>query len=189
MLGSVSPMELYKYAVAGDLVLDSFPMSGGTAMIDMTCLGLPVLSLECPTGHMDYMHSSTGYCRKVSELSEKVKRLLSSEDAREANVVELQKKILVHIGPESWKNKVAKIISELPGRHKIRKFSCSLPEAPDDLDAYMIWSDLEVILNFSPFLEVYAFRGKRNWIFDKFFKFQKIKILFIKIGKRFSIFI
>lgn len=189
LLNSVPPVELYKYAMASDLVLDSFPMSGGTAMIDMTCLGLPVLSLECPTGHMDYMYSCAGYCKDVSDLSEKVKLLLSSEKAREINVTELQKKILMDIGPQSWMNKLKKIISELPKQHTIRKFSRSLPETLDDLDAYMVWSDLEVILNFNPFLVVYAFRGKRSWIFDKFFKFQRIEIFFIKIRNRFSVFI
>jgi len=42
--------ELYSQAAVG---LDSFPMSGGTVAVEMNVHGLPVVSLNCPTGLLD----------------------------------------------------------------------------------------------------------------------------------------
>jgi glycosyltransferase involved in cell wall biosynthesis len=50
-----------KYIEAADLGLDSFPMSGGTVVLEMLSNGLPVISMTCPTGHLDHTINSEWY--------------------------------------------------------------------------------------------------------------------------------
>ena len=52
---------------ASDLGLDSFPMSGGTAVLDMLSNELPFISLKCATGHFDVIHESPFYCQTLEE--------------------------------------------------------------------------------------------------------------------------
>jgi hypothetical protein len=66
-----------------DLVIDSFPMSGGTALSDVVESGMVTLSLRCVTGHLDYTYDTESYCATPEELIDKTHRLLDDTKYRE----------------------------------------------------------------------------------------------------------
>lgn len=76
--------DKYRYYLKNsDLIIDSFPMSGGTALSDVVESGKPTLSLCCVTGHLDYTYHTESYCSTPEELIDKTHRLLDDIKYRE----------------------------------------------------------------------------------------------------------
>lgn len=71
--------KLDLYIRAADLGLDSFPMSGGTTVLDMAAQGLITISLQCPTGHLDVIYESDSYCKTIDEWLAKANLVLSED--------------------------------------------------------------------------------------------------------------
>lgn len=84
----VSREGLQKYILASDVGLDSFPMSGGTAVLDMFTRGVPVFSMKCETGHFDTTLASKYYCLSNADLVEKVEQSLNSSPATHVREIE-----------------------------------------------------------------------------------------------------
>lgn len=77
---SYMPKEkLDLYIRAADIGLDSFPMSGGTAVLDMVSQGLLTISLQCATGHFDVIYESDSYCKTIKEWVDKANLVLSED--------------------------------------------------------------------------------------------------------------
>jgi hypothetical protein len=64
---------------AADIGLDSFPMSGGTAVLEMLANELPFVSLKCATGHFDAIYASPFYCETLDDWVEKANQLLNQQ--------------------------------------------------------------------------------------------------------------
>lgn len=62
---------------AADIGLDSFPMSGGTAVLEMLANELPFVSLKCATGHFDVIYTSPFYCETLEDWVDKANQLLN----------------------------------------------------------------------------------------------------------------
>lgn len=76
-LRKMSSDKLATYILAADLGFDSFPMSGGMAVLDMISQGLPTLSLKCVTGHLDSVAESSFYCQTLDEWLIKAESVLN----------------------------------------------------------------------------------------------------------------
>ena len=75
----VVPNDVYRlYLASADLVIDSFPMTGATAMIDAISMGIPVLSTHTPTGQADYIVHSNAYTHSIDELVDKTLLVLDN---------------------------------------------------------------------------------------------------------------
>lgn len=99
----VSREILDLYIRAADVGIDSFPMSGGTAVLDMFTLGLPVYSLECETGHFDPILNSPFYCKTEEELLSKVtESLLNPADTNFLFIEKLLSECQSLFGREIW---------------------------------------------------------------------------------------
>jgi hypothetical protein len=97
--------KLHDYIRSSDIGLDSFPMSGGTAILEMLSLGLPVFSLKCETGHFDPIARSSFYCSTVSELLRKVTEALgSTRHAYRERIREVLNDCQNSFGPEVWRD-------------------------------------------------------------------------------------
>lgn len=80
-LRKMSSDKLATYILAADLGFDSFPMSGGMAVLDMISQGLPTLSLKCVTGHLDSVAESSFYCQTLDEWLMKAESALNGQFA------------------------------------------------------------------------------------------------------------
>lgn len=80
LLPYMAKEKLDLYIRAADIGLDSFPMSGGTAVLDMVSQGLNTISVQCPTGHFDVIYQSDSYCKTIDEWVAKANLVLSEDD-------------------------------------------------------------------------------------------------------------
>jgi len=130
---------LETYISAADVGIDSFPMSGGTAVLDMFTLGLPVFSLKCETGHFDPVISSGFYCLTEQALVAKVnKSLNSSTESQQHQIQGLLDSCNFSFGRETW----AGILNEpLAPQAQDLDYSNGLTESEiADLNGYLVAS-------------------------------------------------
>ncbi len=147
--------DYFDYIAAADLLIDSFPMSGGTVMVDAINTKTPVLSLENPIGQFDYLVKSQAYCKDKKELEKKLYMILDNEDYKISILEELTQNLYKECSQEAFIEKVKELKKALPAKHKIYDFE----ESCADIKLY----PLCVILNF---------------IYEKeYFKHKKRKLL------------
>ncbi|MFD1802229.1 hypothetical protein ACFSFZ_08515, partial [Mixta tenebrionis] len=79
-LGRVIGDKYWNYINKSELIVDSFPMSGGTALGDTVILKKTTLSLKCVTGHLDYTYETDSFCHSPTELIEKTNKILNDND-------------------------------------------------------------------------------------------------------------
>ena len=113
----------FDYMNAADLVIDSWPMSGGTVMIDAISCNTPVLSLKNPIGQFDYLAKSQAYCKTEDELYEKTKLVLNNEDFRNNLVNEVKANLEQDHSVENWGKKLEKLIEITPKIHTVKDIS------------------------------------------------------------------
>ncbi len=117
--------EYYDYISASDLVLDSFPMAGGTVMIDAVSSNRPVVSLKTPVLHFDYIANSIAYSESVDEWVEKILNILDDDDYAYSVINSVKKNINDEIAIDIWNSKLKNILNDLPENHSVTKFSNS----------------------------------------------------------------
>ena len=115
--------ELIKYISSADLVADSFPMVGGTAMIDAINYGAPVVTLKDFVGQMDYIINSPAYCKDIDELINKSKTLLYDKEAAAENINKLKELTKNYNNPNIFREKLINLYNSLPQNHNIYSFS------------------------------------------------------------------
>ena len=130
--------ELIKYICSADLVADSFPMVGGTAMIDAINYDAPVVTVKDFVGQMDYIINSPAYCENITELIDKSKRLLYNETAAKEHIKALKLLVQNYNEPHVFKEKLNNLYNITPNRHKIYPFSSDsdFNFSPCDVFAY-----------------------------------------------------
>lgn len=111
--------EYLDYLVAADLVLDSYPVPGGTAIIDAILAGRPVLTLKTAWPQSDFLMQSESYCRSKEELLTKARKILGDESYSEKIAAGTMAGLDLHHSVESWKLRRRDIINKLPSRHRI----------------------------------------------------------------------
>ncbi len=132
--------DYFDYLTAADIVIDSFPMSGGTVMIDAINTKTPVLSLENPIGQFDYLVNTDAYCKEKAELKKKLNRILTDESYKLQIIKQLQDGITAECSKEKFIEKLTHIKSLLPSQHLLYKF--------EDTEASSEYYNLCVLLNF-----------------------------------------
>lgn len=113
----------FDYMNAADLVIDSWPMGGGTVMIDALSCNTPVLALKNPIGQLDYFSKSQAYCKTEDELYQKTKLVLNNEDFRNNLVNEVKINLEQDHSVESWSKKLEKLIEITPKTHTVKDIS------------------------------------------------------------------
>lgn len=121
--GPVPHTDLFTYLLASDLILDSFPMSGGVAMLDAACCGVPMLSLHTPIGQYNYITKTDYYCRSIQELIEKVIAIMSDPQEAAKNVNAVQDELSARNYRESWLINLNQMVGIVPDRHCINSFT------------------------------------------------------------------
>ena len=115
--------EYFDYINAADLVIDSWPMSGGTVMIDAISCNTPVISLKNPLGQFDYLAKSAAYCKTEEEFYEKTKKILNDENFRNNLLSEVQNNLHDEQSEEIFREKLKKLIELTPNVHRVKDLS------------------------------------------------------------------
>jgi hypothetical protein len=129
-LGFKMPSELHRLMMASDLYIDSFPMSGGTTLSDAVMAGVPCLSMESVTGHLDFTLHTKSYCKSISELQEKASEILQNIHLAEGYKNNLKRALLKSNGKDVWKEQIKAVYDQLPSKHSVNHFN-STPESDD----------------------------------------------------------
>lgn len=138
VLGPLPPVQMFDYLRCSDLSLDSFPMSGGTALIDAITAGCPVLSLDCPTGQLDYVMQSGIYCKDMDTLIHRSLELLYSSEKAEENKARVSAALSEYNSKEVWLQKLPELYQQAT-THSLHRFTTT-PSPVNDysfLDYYL----------------------------------------------------
>lgn len=163
---SVMPHDKFiQYLNCADVVIDSFPFSGGTALLDAVSATKPVLSLKCPTGQLNYITKSIAYCNTVSELVKRTCKLIKSTTERKNNLRNV-KKHLVKDNLSAWvKRRDLLYIKEIT--HSVNRFH-SVKKNIDMLDYFMFQNtcDIKRKLHIPYFFDVFRIThaGTKHYI-------------------------
>lgn len=126
------------YLIAADLFLDSYPLCGGTVVIDAISVGTPVLSLESAYPQFDYLIKTHAYCKDPDDFYNKVTLILSNPDFKQSLYNELVQSLTSLQSQEVWNERLKTILSKLPKKHNTNI---------EFIEAYSIPSDLSVLCN------------------------------------------
>ncbi len=183
-----------EYLKAADLYLDSYPLGGGTAVIDAISSGTPALSLKSVYPQFDYLTSTSAYCQTGEEFIDKAKQILDDKDYAKEMLEEEKKSLIEYQSIDAWNKKVENLYKTAPKTHKVKYLS--------NVDDYSEPNDLSVLSNVlygKNFLnlrkikimstsEIYE-AAKYGYLYKKIgipFIFQKLS--FKKQGKKIKIF-
>lgn len=121
-LGTISYGEKYfKYLQAADLILDSWPMSGGTVVMDAILFNKPVLSLDNEIGQLDYVIKSKSFAKTQEEFIEKALKLLESRSAAQEFVEDLKKNYLIENDFKLWQERLRILQETMPKIHVVKR--------------------------------------------------------------------
>lgn len=148
------------YLSAADLVLDSYPVGGATAMIDAVKAGKPVLTLNRNI-QADYLINSRSCCHTYQELLEKTHYILNDTHFKEDMFQEVYHQFKLETDPTIWHNKCKRIFSQLPKKHKIYTFK--RPKPDDEVTPFSLetccWTEPVI----SKFKQIRKFLWQIRW--------------------------
>lgn len=122
------------YLKAADLYLDSYPLCGGTAVIDAISSGVPVLSLKSVDSQFDYFINTSAYCKTEDEFIEKAKKVLNNENYAQELFEELKNSLIKYQSVDAWNKKVENLYKIAPKQHKVKDlFNIKDYSEPNDL--------------------------------------------------------
>ncbi len=131
VLGILPYEEVATYIAAADVVLDSFPMGGGTALIDAVSQNRPVLFVDSILGQFDYLLDSVAQCSDFHNLVVRARDLVYDEILQQKNVAEMKKRLADNCCIVVWKNKLPQVYHQVGQRHSLRSFK-AVPKVSDD---------------------------------------------------------
>ena len=124
------------YLVAADVIIDSWPMGGGTFLIDAISLKRPVIALPNPMGQSDFITKSECYCKDITDFKYKINRILSDEEYARHLVTEITRNLEKDHSIPNWTKKLHELINQTPNKHQIRDLSTK--ENPAIIDEWVI---------------------------------------------------
>lgn len=130
-INSVPHEDYFIYIHASDVVIDSYPMSGGTAMIDAVSCSKPVVTRETPVGLFDYIKHSDAFCDNEKEVTQKIKELLYDEEKCKKNIESVKNSLAKINIAENWKVNLKNLYKTVPAQHSIHHFKekvCEISE-------------------------------------------------------------
>ncbi|MBO7644943.1 MAG: hypothetical protein J6S57_01400 [Alphaproteobacteria bacterium] len=149
--------EYPMYLAASDLVIDSFPVGGETAVIDAVKAGKPVLT----SNHLfqeDFLTESIGSCHDYTELLEKTHKISNDRAFAKKVYQDIYSRFIDATDTKKWTDRCNKIISKLPKQHKVYKVKSCAPTK--DITVYS-WSTTRWT---EPIDKVFSLSRFRKWL-------------------------
>ena len=188
-----------EYLKAADLYLDSYPLCGGTAMIDAISSGTPAISLKSVYPQFDYLTRTTAYCQTKDEFIKKAKRVLVDSKYAIEIFEELKSSLLEYQSIEAWNKRIENLYNNAPKIHRVKYLSNVKDYAENnDLSVLCNVIDNRNFLNDTQ-MKLFSDNDLDNFIsFGNLYKIQGIPLVFqifsykkglkkIKIFKLFNI--
>lgn len=123
LLGTLDYATQYlPYVYSADLILDSYPVGGGTAMIDAVKAQKPVLTLN-KVLLADYLLDSNACCSSYQDFILKAHKILNNKNYAFSIYNNVYNNFKKEVSVDSWRKKCANIFSKLPLKHNINKFN------------------------------------------------------------------
>ena len=146
------------YLSAADMVLDSMPVSGGTAVSDAVKAQKPVLAIR-NTFRSDFINNSEAGCADLEELVAKTLRLFNEPDYKAAIYSSIHEKWYQEVDCEAWKKRCREAYAALPEQHCI--YACA-PVSPGEEV-----SEISLFTSMWTEPETSLMKKVRRWIFSK----------------------
>ena len=128
-----------EYLKAADLYLDSYPLCGGTAVIDAISSGTPVLSLRSVYPQFDYLTRTSAYCQTKDEFIAKAQKALNNKEYANEIFEEVKSSLIEYQSIEAWNKKIEKLFETAPKEHAVKDLSNTIDYCEDN--------DLSVLCN------------------------------------------
>lgn len=127
--------EYFDYIAAADLIIDAYPMGGGTAITDCVMSGKTILSIANVFGQLDYIATSQSTCNNGEEFVEKVIKVLDDEKYAKELSIELRKLFEEECSEQNWLKKLNELIEKTPKVHSVKNLAHEIePLYIDDRD-------------------------------------------------------
>ncbi len=128
------------YLASADLIIDSYPVGGGTAVRDAIQANIPVISLNDKT-QADYLRHSKACCSSYQELIEKALHILSDPAFALEILQDTRQKLEEEASCDRWHQKCRQLLLKLPAKHQVHSFKIKLPDEKitDSLILFSRW--------------------------------------------------
>lgn len=113
--------EYFNYIKSSDLILDSWPMSGGTVVMDSISLAKPILSLDNEIGQLDYILKSKSFAKNEDEFIEKAILILNDSNIANEYILDLKNNYIKENDPKLWQERLKKLEEIIPCKHSIKR--------------------------------------------------------------------
>ncbi|MBQ9573238.1 MAG: hypothetical protein IJR22_07610 [Acidaminococcaceae bacterium] len=111
------------YLRAADLYLDSFPVGGGTAVMDAVSVGTPALSLQSVGRQFDYLITTSAFCKSGEEFVKKAIKVLDDKNYANAIFEELKNSLIKYQSIEAWNKRIKELFEIAPKHHTVKNLS------------------------------------------------------------------
>ncbi|ECK7121481.1 hypothetical protein MWP18_001334, partial [Campylobacter coli] len=98
--------QLLDYISITDLYIDSAPLGGGVAVIDMIYSNIPILSLKSIIPNFDYLLNSEALCNDLNELLQKTNLILYNKNFRKKHIKETYNLLNQFTNRRLWNSKI-----------------------------------------------------------------------------------
>ena len=105
-------------------------------MIDAISLGLATVFPQGVLGEMDFVLGSIAYAANADEAVANVTRLLSDENARTQNALEMRGRVNEHLSPSVFVMKLQQAFDSVT-RHKVYEVTPYMTDDPDELSCFL----------------------------------------------------
>ena len=129
LMPQMSYSRLLRYFAASDVVVDSFPMSGWTSMMDAVRQKTATVYPAGVTGPMDYFADASAFAPDIATAASIIKRLLDNKDMRAKNIAEMTDRIKESMNPVAFRKRLSAALHSVSG-HSIHDFVAA-PEPED----------------------------------------------------------
>lgn len=146
------------YLSAADMVLDSFPVNGGTAVIDAVKAGKPILTLKrCFIP--DFLNQSQAGCETLEQMTHKASCILNDIEYRKQIYHDVYSHWVMETDVELWKQRCHHIYAALPTRHNI--YPLAPPTPPSEI------SEISLITGRWTEPEPNKWKAFRRWVYSR----------------------
>lgn len=113
--------EYFNYIKSSDLILDSWPMCGGTVIMDAISLAKPILSFDNEIGQLDYILKSKSFVKDEGELTQKAILILNNSNIANEYVFDLKNNYIKENDPKLWQERLKKLEEIIPCKHSTKR--------------------------------------------------------------------
>ena len=115
--------EYFDYVNSADLLLDSWPVGGGTTIVDALHCKIPVLSLKTYLNTCDFVYKSDCYCQNTDEFIKKAVSILSNKEEAKKYFNNINELFVSETSNENWLKKLNILYKKIPEKHTVRHFT------------------------------------------------------------------